>query len=146
MAALVGLLLTCPLGIFVFDSDAAFETVLSDSQAWAVLLTSTNTPGTAEGSATVLRKINSLAPELAQVVFVGTADVAHVKSIAAEFNIRARRCPKLLLFATRARDVEEIDVDGDILADIKAKLVDNPVDSKGFSLKRTLAVGAPDEL
>lgn len=127
-------------------SDADFEAVLDDPVVWAVLFTSDSSEATAGKSADAKVLFDNALQSLAPLVKGGIVDVAEAKAGASEFNIRARRCPKLLLFTKRARDAEVLDLGGgglSIDAQVRTLLVDNAVAESGEAMKATLAVGGP---
>lgn len=157
MAALLCLLglIAAQTGPATVSSDAAFEEhVLADPQASLFLFTSAASEANRERSAAALEVLQSLGARLAPLIKTAHGDAASLKGIATEFNIRARRCPKLLLFAQRARQADVLEL-GEVLnlerieAQVKGLLIGSrlSISADGAAMKATLAVGSPaDEL
>jgi hypothetical protein len=134
------------------DTDGGFEAfVLDDSQVSLFLFTSTSTEASQARSALALDVMTELGERFSPQIKTGFGDAGALKGIATEFNIRARRCPKLLLFVQRARQAEVLELGETLRADaieaqISALLKGLAVGEDGKAMKAVLAVGSPDEL
>lgn len=136
-------------------SDAAFEkAVLADTHASLFLFTSSASEATAARSEAALRVLEAIGASLGPLLKTAHGDAALLKAAASEFNIRARRCPKLLLFAQRARQAEVLELGEELSAQkVEAQVrealraAELALSPDGRAMKATLAVGAPaDEL
>lgn len=134
------------------DTDQAFESVvIDDSHVTLFLFTSASTDASRARSESALSIVGALAETLYPLLTAAHGDASVLKGVATEFNIRTRRCPKLLLFVQRARQAEVLEL-GDELqaaaieAQIRTHLDELTVSADGKAQKSVLAVGGPDEL
>lgn len=133
------------------DTDQAFESVvIDDSHVTLFLFTSASTDASRARSESALSIVGALAEKI-PLLTAAHGDASVLKGVATEFNIRTRRCPKLLLFVQRARQAEVLEL-GDELqaaaieAQIRTHLDELTVSADGKAQKSVLAVGGPDEL
>lgn len=138
--------------VTLVETDQAFETVvIDDSHVTLFLFTSASTDASQARSASALAIVGELAETLSPLLTAAHGDASVLKGVATEFNIRTRRCPKLLLFVQRARQAEVLELGEElevfaIEAQIRTHLKELTVSSAGKALKSVLAVGGPDEL
>ena len=138
--------------VAMVDTDRAFETVvIDDSHVTLFLFTSASTDASQARSASALSVVAELAEALSPLLTAAHGDASVLKGVATEFNIRTRRCPKLLLFVQRARQAEVLELGEElqaaaIEAQIRTHLKELSVSAHGKALKSVLAVGGPDEL
>lgn len=87
------------------ESDEAFEDVImSNPHAVAVLF---NSASKGEDAAAAERLVEKLSMKMSAVQFFH-ADVDSVRAFASEFNVRKRLVPRMLIFASRARQADLI--------------------------------------
>ena len=153
--AVLGLLLLLPQavqsghGMVQLSSDAVFEdTVLSAPRCWAVLFTSKTRESELKQ---VVDAVQTAVSRLGDEVHFGTADVDDIKAISSEFGVRKRLTPRLLIFATRARQAEVMRLTPgtkaeDFMAEITGMFAENERGPEGFCRKATLAIGEREEL
>ncbi|KAG8469211.1 hypothetical protein KFE25_007729 [Diacronema lutheri] len=139
--------------VTLIESDEAFERhVLADSRASLFLFTSSSSEASAARSTAALDMLHDVGAALSPLLTTAHGDAGVLKATATEFNIRTRRCPKLLLFAQRARQAEVLDLGDDLSggrveSQVRALLAGLAIAADGAALKATLAVGGPaDEL
>mmetsp|Transcript_24825 Transcript_24825/g.63229 ORF Transcript_24825/g.63229 Transcript_24825/m.63229 type:complete len:158 (-) Transcript_24825:248-721(-) len=130
-------------------SDEAFEEMIVQSpDVTAVLFTS---PSKEEEAVNAHRVVEVVASKLTSVQFA-IADVDSVKAFASEFNVRRRMVPRLLVFPSRARQVDMIPMKGDSLptADgleqsILTLLAEHKKGENGIFRKKILSIGSGDD-
>jgi hypothetical protein len=133
------------------NTEQAFEQLVIDaSHVTLFIFTSASSEASQARSALALSAVGELAETLSPLLTAAHGDASVLKGIATEFNIRTRRCPKLLLFVQRARQAEVLELGDDIQAaaieaQIRGYLKELTIVA-GKSLKSVLAVGGPDEL
>jgi thioredoxin-like negative regulator of GroEL len=104
-------LATAAAELVTLTTEEAFEqSVMQDSEVWAVLFTSRTRDDDPKSKA-MLKAFQGLAAGLGHLMSWGHADVDDVKAFASEFNIRKRMVPRAVLFSSRARMAEVLRLD-----------------------------------